>query len=485
MDNLYVHLQSDSSPSYFPHNKITDFRNQLATPLDIDPTLYEVALVQCSYVYNPPWITRGTRVGKLSTWYQMHVVDFEDDFTKVCIKDGDVNAEVLSDRDFIMTKESYQAYKAGKGQVTSERRYLSDGLLDIPEEDRDKEHVIFREKIVRFNTKKINTLVVELILLLQEIVKPFNGECDIDFPNKKILIKSDASEYILGMTPGEIIQREFGWESFALDETKGIGNTEWTVIKSDTFFQTPIDEGSPVMTVRYIEKEQDIGPLRFTSNNYHRGKHIKETFDTLPFHEYRDILTKTERKMHSYQSKTNIKSVRSDHDLILYGDAYDIDSLLKEVNYVSMLTEFYKENNKVMMKQKFLSSPYRIKFDESFLAILGLNVINKEERKEEEIIYTPEYRPFFGHGQQKMYIYVDIIENQFIGGQLAPILRVTDYSGDAGKTVIQEFAHNQYIPLRNVNLDQIHMYIKSETGENLPIELGAFTATLHFRKKRI
>ncbi|CAL8129358.1 unnamed protein product [Orchesella dallaii] len=37
-----------------------------------------------------------------------------------------------------------------------------------------------------------------------------------------------------------------------------------------------------------------------------------------------------------------------------------------------------------------------------------------------------------------MCIYIDTTENQFVGGQVAPILRVTDYCGDAGKTIIPE-----------------------------------------------
>lgn len=83
-----------------------------------------------------------------------------------------------------------------------------------------------------------------------------------------------------------------------------------------------------------------------------------------------------------------------------------------------------------------------------------------------------------------MYIYMDIIENQFIGGQVAPLLRIVDYKGEKERTTTQEFAHHHYVPLRNISIDQIHMYIRSETSAYLPIELGSFTATLHFRRKR-
>lgn len=96
-----------------------------------------------------------------------------------------------------------------------------------------------------------------------------------------------------------------------------------------------------------------------------------------------------------------------------------------------------------------------------------------------------EYRPYFAYGQQKMYMYIDAIENQHVGGLMAPLLRIADYKGEKGFSITQEFTHHQYVPLRNTVIDHIRMYIRSESGDYLPIEHGNFSATLHFRKKRL
>ena len=42
MENLCVHLKSDAVPEFFPTNSMSNFRNKTSTPLDLDPSLYEV-----------------------------------------------------------------------------------------------------------------------------------------------------------------------------------------------------------------------------------------------------------------------------------------------------------------------------------------------------------------------------------------------------------------------------------------------------------
>jgi len=174
------------------------------------------------------------------------------------------------------------------------------------------------------------------------------------------------------------------------------------------------------------------------------------------------------------------------YSILLDEDVYDVDGLIHQLQQKLSFIQFEHKNNTVTLihtesKYKF----YELKLTDQIKAILGVSEISTcysslNTLREEKGVF----RPFFGYGQQKMYIYVDIIENQFIGSQLAPLLRITDYKGQNATTTIQEFAHHHYVPLRNVNLDQIHMYIRSETSDFLPIELGTLSATLHFRRKR-
>ena len=49
MDNFYITLPSNSSGYYFPANTVPDFRNILATPLELEHDNWEVGLVEMSY----------------------------------------------------------------------------------------------------------------------------------------------------------------------------------------------------------------------------------------------------------------------------------------------------------------------------------------------------------------------------------------------------------------------------------------------------
>jgi hypothetical protein len=49
MDNFYVTLPSDSSGSYFPRNKLANFKTKLATPIELESDKWEVGVVEISY----------------------------------------------------------------------------------------------------------------------------------------------------------------------------------------------------------------------------------------------------------------------------------------------------------------------------------------------------------------------------------------------------------------------------------------------------
>jgi hypothetical protein len=44
-----VVLPSDSSGHYFPRNTIANFRTKLATPIELEPNVWEAGLVEISY----------------------------------------------------------------------------------------------------------------------------------------------------------------------------------------------------------------------------------------------------------------------------------------------------------------------------------------------------------------------------------------------------------------------------------------------------
>jgi hypothetical protein len=64
MSDFYVTLDSGASPDYFEKNRISDFRNKLSVPIKLEHGMYEVALVECSYIHSAKVIDRNETLFK-------------------------------------------------------------------------------------------------------------------------------------------------------------------------------------------------------------------------------------------------------------------------------------------------------------------------------------------------------------------------------------------------------------------------------------
>jgi hypothetical protein len=62
---FYVRVQSDASLHHFKNNKISDFRNQLASTITLPPGQFQVALTECSYTYGAPFIKTGLKLASV------------------------------------------------------------------------------------------------------------------------------------------------------------------------------------------------------------------------------------------------------------------------------------------------------------------------------------------------------------------------------------------------------------------------------------
>jgi len=93
-------------------------------------------------------------------------------------------------------------------------------------------------------------------------------------------------------------------------------------------------------------------------------------------------------------------------------------------------------------------------------------------------------QPYFNNGQTRMQIYTDLIKPQCVGDISAPLLLIENYEGVNGYPTTKSVNNPQYFELSSNMIDNIRIYIKSETGENLPFTFGNFCAQLHFRRKR-
>ena len=78
----------------------------------------------------------------------------------------------------------------------------------------------------------------------------------------------------------------------------------------------------------------------------------------------------------------------------------------------------------------------------------------------------------------------DLASYTFIGDVTAPILRALPFeSKRENKHLHQEFVNVHYVPVAKSFIDQVHISIKGDTGENVPFISGKTFVKLHFRQK--
>ena len=95
-----------------------------------------------------------------------------------------------------------------------------------------------------------------------------------------------------------------------------------------------------------------------------------------------------------------------------------------------------------------------------------------------------------GYGQQavnlnrslpSLYVYCDLVEPQFVGDSLSPLLRIVNIQGKDGDIITKSYGNPRYLPLSKKYIDTVEIDIRDDTGEKVPFESGKVVATLHFR----
>ena len=84
----------------------------------------------------------------------------------------------------------------------------------------------------------------------------------------------------------------------------------------------------------------------------------------------------------------------------------------------------------------------------------------------------------------QLYIYSDLASYTFIGDVSAHILTVLPFESKRENNHLhQEFVNVHYVPVAKSFIDQVHISIKGDTGENVPFISGKTLVKLHFRQK--
>ena len=88
------------------------------------------------------------------------------------------------------------------------------------------------------------------------------------------------------------------------------------------------------------------------------------------------------------------------------------------------------------------------------------------------------------HGFHDLYVYCDIIQSQYVGDALVPLLRIVPVEGKDGERISKSFIRSQYLPVSIKQFETIEVNIKRDIGEFVPFEFGRVLLTRHFRQSR-
>ena len=87
-------------------------------------------------------------------------------------------------------------------------------------------------------------------------------------------------------------------------------------------------------------------------------------------------------------------------------------------------------------------------------------------------------------GLNTLYVYTDIIKEQFVGGTRAPLLRIINLTREINnhEYTSKTFDRLYFAPLKSSHFDSINIRIYDDTGTLINFEYGKVVVVLEFRK---
>ena len=82
-----------------------------------------------------------------------------------------------------------------------------------------------------------------------------------------------------------------------------------------------------------------------------------------------------------------------------------------------------------------------------------------------------------------LFVYSDICQYSLIRDASAPLLRIVQVKNDYQRMVTKTFLHVYYAPVSKINFDTVEIYIRDDTGVQIPFVYGKLLVTPHFKKR--
>lgn len=162
----------------------------------------------------------------------------------------------------------------------------------------------------------------------------------------------------------------------------------------------------------------------------------------------------------------------------------NIAHLVKELNesvypLKSVHFSYSDEQNRTCIK---LEANTEVEISEKLSYALGFAGKTKFSSRG-ELQEISDTAPDLRAGSYFMFIYADIVEPQIVGSELVPLLRVVNFGGNENEAITTTFQNPYYLPVSRSNIDIISIILCDEFGDELWLDKGQVTLTLHFRKQ--
>ena len=90
----------------------------------------------------------------------------------------------------------------------------------------------------------------------------------------------------------------------------------------------------------------------------------------------------------------------------------------------------------------------------------------------EEIISTAERQVDLEYGFHDLFIYCNLIQSQYVGDALVPLLRIVLVEGKVGERVSKSFLRPQYLPVSRKQFETVEVDKRQTQGSLYHLSLG-------------
>jgi hypothetical protein len=162
-----------------------------------------------------------------------------------------------------------------------------------------------------------------------------------------------------------------------------------------------------------------------------------------------------------------------------------IEQLLHFLNHINV-------NGTQIVKVELLGSRFvHFKAISEASTILFSSQLSRQLGLDPDVGYLNEGHALIPHNiymgaPTNMYVYSDIVEQQYVGDVMTRLLRVVQLNingNTCGRQATQIFTLPHYVPVSKSEFQEVEIHIKDDQGRCVPFSSGTSIVVLHFRKQ--